>query len=135
METQTYIKNVKISPKKLRFILPEIKKLSPAEALDRLFYMPKKSARIFYKAIKSAVDNAKLILKTSEKQLKFRLLTVEQGRKLKRFRAGGRGAAKSIMKRHAHIKIILAASKSINSKRERPIKSQTQRSKQKTKKV
>jgi len=109
MEVQTYIKNLKISPKKLRFLLAEIKKKKPADALDHLFYTPKKPAKIFYKAIKSAVDNAKSTLKTNENLLKFKLLTVEEGRRLKRFQPGGRGTPKSIMKRYAHIKIILTA--------------------------
>lgn len=109
MEAKTYIKDLKISPKKLRFILPEIKKLRPIDALAKLFYMPKKSARIFYKAIKSAIDSAKLTLKTSEDLLRFRLLTIEEGRRLKRFQPGGRGTVKPILKRYAHIKMILVA--------------------------
>jgi len=109
MESQAYIKNIKISPKKLRFLLPEIKKRKPAEALNYLLYTPKKGARIFYKAIKSAINNAKTVLKVSDDLLKFKLLTVEEGRKLKRFQAGGRGTAKSIIKRYSHIKIILIA--------------------------
>ena len=107
MEARAYIKNLKISPKKLRFLLPEIKKMSPNDALDVLFYSPEKSARILYKVIKSAVTNAKSIPGTDEKRLAFKLLTVEGARKLKRFRAGGRGMAKSIMRRFSHIKVIL----------------------------
>ncbi len=135
MESRAYIKNIKISPKKLRLILPEIKKLSPAEALERLFYTPKKSAKIFYKAIKSAVDNAKLTLKTAEKELKFKLLTVEEGRKLKRYQAGGRGTAKPIMKRYAHIKIVLETLKTSKTKDQISNKSSNKSFKQKNKKV
>lgn len=109
MEVQTYIKNLKITPKKLRFLLPTIKKMSPVESLDYLFYTPKKGAKIFYKAIKSAVNNAKQTLKVSEDLLKFKLLTVEEGRTLKRYQAGGKGVAKPIKKEYAHIKIVLAA--------------------------
>lgn len=107
MESKTYIKNLKISPKKLRFLLPEIKKLKPVDSLDYLIYTPKKSADIFYKAIKSALNNAKNVLKVDEIALRFKHLIVEEGRKLKRFRPGGRGTAKPILKRFSHIKIIL----------------------------
>jgi large subunit ribosomal protein L22 len=109
MESKTYIKNIKISPKKLRFLLPAIKKQTPAKALNYLMYTPKKGARLFYAAIKSAINNAKNTLKTNEDLLKFKLLTVEEGQKLKRFKPGGRGTAKIILRRFSHIKIILEA--------------------------
>ena len=107
MEATAYFKNLHISPKKLRFILPEIKKMPPSESLTRLFYSPKKGARVFYKAIKSAIDNAKYALKVSDDLLEFKLFTVEQGNALKRFRPGGRGTAKPYKKKYSHIKIVL----------------------------
>ena len=109
MESVTYSQNLKISPKKLRFLLPGLKKLKPAEALDYLMYTPRKSADIFFKVIKSAINNAKNVLKVDEKTLIFKHLNIEQGRKLKRMKPGGRGTAKPILRRYAHIKIILEA--------------------------
>lgn len=109
MESKTTAKNMRISAKKLRFLLPEIKKLNPVKSLDYLLYTPNKSARIFYKVIKSALNNAKQVLKVDENNLRFKHLSVEEGRKLKRFRPGGRGTVKSILRRSAHIKIVLAA--------------------------
>lgn len=111
MESTAYFKNVHITPKKLRFIIDDIKKMKPAQALQHLFYSPKKGADIFYKAIKSAIDSARLTLKTNDDMLQFKLLTVEQGNKLKRFRPGGRGTAKSYAKKFSHIKIILTSQK------------------------
>ncbi|GIW64100.1 MAG: hypothetical protein KatS3mg092_0033 [Patescibacteria group bacterium] len=107
MESKTYIKNVIISPKKLRFYLKDIKKLTPVEALERLFYGQQKATKILYQAIKSAINNAKQTLKIDENLLKFKVLTVEEGLRLKRYRAGSRGTAKPILKRRSHIKIIL----------------------------
>lgn len=111
MESRTYIKNIKISAKKLRFLADDIKKRNPSEVLHYLNYMPKRGSRVFYKAIQSAIANAKLKLKTSDDLLRFKLLTVEHGRKIKRYRAGGRGTAKPIERKTAHIKIILVAVK------------------------
>ncbi|OGK11852.1 hypothetical protein A2954_05715 [Candidatus Roizmanbacteria bacterium RIFCSPLOWO2_01_FULL_37_12] len=138
MEVKTYSKNLRISPKKLRFLLPEIKKLSPAEAIVYLFYTPNRSAKIFYKSIKSAITNAKNVLKIDDKMLRFKHLSVEEGHKLKRFRPGGRGTAKPILKRFAHIKIIIEAEEPkkpeiLNPKPEIPNKSKIAKSK--TKKV
>ena len=106
-QVSAYIKNLPITPKKLRFLLPEIKKMTPQSALEKLPYVNKKAARIFYKVIKSAVDNAKNLYGVSPNMLKFKLLTVEEGLKLKRWRAGSRGRAKPYRRRRSHIKVIL----------------------------
>jgi large subunit ribosomal protein L22 len=109
MEARGYFKNLKIAPKKLRLLLPALKKLSPEQALQYLYYSPKKAARFYYKAIASTIANAKHTLKVDPHLLKFKLLTVEEGRRLKRYKSGGRGAVKPIRRDFAHIKIILEA--------------------------
>lgn len=122
MESKTYIKNVKITPKKLRILLPAIKNLKPQEALDRLMYTPQKGARIFYRAIQSAVSNAKSSLKTEIDRLKFKTLLVEEGQKLKRFRAGGRGMTRPYARKFAHIKVVLEAEKGTTQIEKKEIK-------------
>jgi large subunit ribosomal protein L22 len=107
MESTTIIKNVRISPKKLRFLLPEVKKLRPKEALVYLLYTPKKGAKVLYQAIKSAINNAKNYLKIEEEKLKFKTIIVDEGLKLKRYHPGGRGTVKPYKKRFSHIKITL----------------------------
>ena len=111
METKAYFINLPVSPKKARFYLPAIKKLKPIDSLDYLFYERTDAAGILYKAIKSAINNARQLLKVEDNLLNFKLLTVEQGQKLKRFRPGSRGNAKPINRRMSHIKIILEAKK------------------------
>lgn len=112
MEAKAYLKNVKISPKKLRFLLPELKKLKPTDALNYLMYTPKKGAKILYKAIKSAISNAKTSLGNDASNLRFKTLLAEEGQKLKRFNPGGRGTIKPFIKRMSHIKIVLEAKQS-----------------------
>lgn len=107
MEARAYIKYLKTSPKKLRFLVGEIKKMGPVKALDHLFYTHKRAAKFLYKAIKSALDNAEKVLKRDKNLFEFKLLTIEEGPRLKRFRAGGRGVAKPYKIKTAHIKIIL----------------------------
>jgi large subunit ribosomal protein L22 len=107
MEKKFVFKNLPISPKKLRFLLPPLRKISPVGALDYLFYMPKKGAKILRKAIKSAIDAVKSSLKIEENKLKFKTLAVDEGRKLKRFRPGGRGTVKPIVRRFSHLTIVL----------------------------
>lgn len=83
--------------------------MQPAQALHHLRYTNKEPARHLYKAIQSALSNAKLTLNTSEDLLQFKVLTVEEGRKLKRFRAGGRGMAKPYVHKYSHIKVVITA--------------------------
>lgn len=107
MESLTYIKNVKSTPKKLRMIRDLIAKMEPHDALDYLMYATSKASNIYYKAIQSAIANATQASKVSPDMLKFKLLTIEEGRTLKRHHAGSKGMAKPILKNFAHIKIIL----------------------------
>jgi ribosomal protein L22 len=118
METKAYFINLPVSPKKARFYLPAIKKLKPIDSLDYLFYERTDASVILYKAIKSAISSARQILKVEDNLLNFKLLTVEQGQKLKRFRPGSRGNAKPINRRMSHIKIILEASKGATKSKE-----------------
>lgn len=108
-ESTTYLKNISISPKKLRFYLGSVKKMSPVQALTVLFYGKQKATRILYQALKSAMANAKQTLKVDENLLKFKVFTVEEGQKLKRYKPGSRGSAKPILRRKSHIKIVLVA--------------------------
>ncbi len=111
MESITYFKNLKIAPKKIRFLLDAVRKLDPLQAMDHLLYVPKKPAKILYQAIKSAINNAKVTLKTSDNLLKFKTLAVDEGFKLKRYNPGARGNAKPFKRRYSHIKIILVTKK------------------------
>lgn len=111
METKAYFVNLPVSPKKARFYLPAIKKLTPIESLEFLMYEATDASVILYKAIKSAISSARQILKVEDNLLNFKLLSVEQGQKLKRFRPGSRGNAKPINRRMSHVKIILEAKK------------------------
>lgn len=94
------------SPRKLRLIADEIKKFSPKEALEYLAIVPKKAGLPIYKALFSAVSNAKdkdiniedLILKS---------INIGIGPSMKRWRAVSRGRAHGYKKRMSHINIIL----------------------------
>ncbi len=109
MESTTYIKNLKIPPKKIRFYLQEIKKMTPSESLKFLFYGGQRGTKILYKAIESAVANATRTLKTDASLLNFKVLTIEEGLVMKRFKPGARGNVRPIKKRMSHVKIVLEA--------------------------
>ena len=116
MESLTYQKNLDITPKKLRMLLPKIKRLTPVQATNVLYYAPQKAAKVFYKVIKSAISNAKQTLKVNDDLLQFKLFTVEEGNKIRRYTTGSRGSAKPFKKKYAHIKIILTSKSSSDVK-------------------
>lgn len=109
MEAKASVIDVHSTPKKLRFLVAEIKKLTPVQAMEKLMYSPRKSAKILYKVIKSAVDNAKATLQIDEHLLKFKLLKIDQGHTLKRYNPGSRGSAKPYRKQFAHIFVVVGA--------------------------
>lgn len=106
-EFKVYIKNVKITPKKLRFLLSDMKKQSPVQAVHTLMYTQKKGAVFLRKAISSALSNAKNTMNIDEGLLQFKSVTVEEGLRLKRFRAGSKGMAKPYRHKYSHIKMVL----------------------------
>jgi large subunit ribosomal protein L22 len=114
MEAKASVTDVHSTPKKLRILLADIKKMSPVKAMDLLYYSPKKSAMILYKVIKSAVDNAKATLQIDANLLEFRLLKVDQGHALRRYNPGSRGTSKPYRKQFAHIQVVVGV-KSVKS--------------------
>jgi large subunit ribosomal protein L22 len=110
MEAKASVTDVHSTPKKLRTLLTDIKKMSPVKAMDLLLYSPKKSATILYKVIKSAVDNAKATLQIDANLLEFKLLKVDQGHSLRRYNPGSRGNAKPYRKQFAHISVVVGIS-------------------------
>lgn len=119
-DSRTYLKNITIPPKKLRFYLKSVKNMSPVSAMEHLLYGHQRATDILYQAVKSAINNAKNTLKVTEDLLKFKAFTIEEGLKLKRYRPGSRGTPKPIMRRKSHIKIILT--KTIEDKIEKSVK-------------
>jgi len=124
MEAKASVMDVHSTPKKLRILLADVKKKTPVEAMDHLFYSPKKSANILYKVIKSAVDNAKATLQIDAHLLEFKLLKVDQGHALRRYNPGSRGNARPYRKQFAHISVIVGVKSSINSSSKTEVKSE-----------
>lgn len=107
MESLTYIKYNRISPKKMRFILDDVKKFTPQQAIVRLEYSPLRTSKLLAKAISSALSNASAALKIDKNLLQFKTLLVEEGPQLKRMRPGSRGMGRMFKRRSSHIKIVL----------------------------
>jgi large subunit ribosomal protein L22 len=106
MEAKSIQKYILTSPQKLREVVYMIKTLSPVNAVDRLPFTHKKAAEELGKVIKSAVANAKQ-MGAQESELVFKAIEINEGPRLKRFRAGSRGRAKPYARRMSHIRVVV----------------------------
>jgi len=107
MEVRAVLRYVRISPQKVRKLLGAVKGRPVEQGLSSLRFMPQKSAGILEKLIRSAVANADQ-KDIDVDSLVIRNITADQGPTLKRFRARARGRGARILKRTAHITVILA---------------------------
>lgn len=112
MEIQALTRNARMSPRKVREIANQIQGRSVPEAIDFLTLIPRKSARLLAKTLKSAVANAENNNSLAAGSLKVHRALVEPGPVLKRFKAGARGSAKPRVKRMSHLRIVLTDGKS-----------------------
>ena len=97
-----------MSPKKVREVVRTIQGRKANDAVDLLTLIPRKSARLIVKTLKSAIANAENNNNLSADNLIVKSALVENGPVLKRFKAGARGTAMPRRKKMSHIRIVLS---------------------------
>lgn len=107
MEVQAIYKHARMSPRKVGEVTRQIQGKSATEALELLRAIPRKSARLVEKTLKSAIANATNNAKLSASALRVRLAVANEGTRLKRWHPKARGSAGQILKRMSHIRIVL----------------------------
>lgn len=107
MEVLSLTRNARMSPKKMRDVARIIQGRKAAAAVDYLTLIPRKSARLINKTLKSAIANAENNNNLSADDLTIKSAIIENGPVLKRFKAGARGTAKPRRKKMSHIRIVL----------------------------
>jgi large subunit ribosomal protein L22 len=108
MEVKAVARYMRISPRKVRILVDAVKGQPVETGLNKLKFMPQKAAGIVEKIVRSAVANADQNPDVDVDSLVIRNITVDQGPTLKRFRARARGRGTRILKRTAHITVVLA---------------------------
>lgn len=108
MEVRAMSKYVRISPRKVHILIGAVKGKPVEDGLNILKFMPQKAAYIIEKIIRSAVANADQYPDIDVDSLVIRNIIADQGPTLKRFKARARGRGTRILKRTAHITVILA---------------------------
>ena len=108
MEVQALTRYARMSPKKMRDISRIIQGRKAVEAVEYLALIPRKSAKLISKTLKSAIANAENNNNLSADTLVIKSATIDCGPVLKRFKAGARGTAMPRRKKMSHIRIILS---------------------------
>ncbi len=102
-------KNIQLSPRKLRLLVNEVRKLSPVEALNRVKFINTKAGRILVKALTNVIADAKNNFNLDTNSLKFDTIKADEALKIKRMDKshGSRFARGLIQKRHSRLVIIV----------------------------
>ena len=119
MEARAIEKYLRISPRKVKFVIDLVRNKPVEEAIGLLSLTPKKAAVFVRKAIQSAVANAIENFKeykVSEEDLIIKEIYVNEGPTLKRFKPRARGRADRVLKRTSHITVLVSDLKSKVSK-------------------
>jgi len=101
------LKSARISPKKVKPLLSDLRKRSVSEVLDSLRYSNSKAGKMIYKLVASAVANAMNNYNVKIDNLKIKLLTADDGARYKRYWFRSHGAADVRLKRTAHLRVVL----------------------------
>ncbi len=110
MDVQSITRNVRMSAQKMREVVRQIQGLPAQKAAAILAVVPRKSARLVEKTLKSAIANAE-----NNKGLRAETLWVKEAvagtaTTLKRMQPKARGSMGPILKRYCHIKIVVSDS-------------------------
>ena len=108
MEARAIAKGVRISPNKSRLVIDLVRGKSVVEADNILANLNKESARAIRKVLTSAVANAENNLELDKENLYVKEAYINEGRTLKRMKAGSKGRVNPILKRSSHITIVVS---------------------------
>jgi large subunit ribosomal protein L22 len=108
MEVHAILKNVPMSPQKMREVVRQIQGLPALRAQAALAVVPRKGARLVAKTLQSAIANAENNNKLKPDVLRVKQAVAGSAMIIKRFAPKARGSAGPILKRRCHIKIVLS---------------------------
>lgn len=108
MEAKASARALRISPYKVRQVLPLIRGKDVNTAMVVLRNTPKKAARMVEKVLKSAVANAVNNFGMDVDSLKVAIATADHGPRMKRFHPVSQGRAHAYQHRTCHVTVTVA---------------------------
>ncbi len=111
MEAKAIAKGVRIAPRKARLTIDLIRGKDVTEADIILANLNREASRAIRKVLTSAVANAENNLSLDKENLYVKEAYINEGRTMKRGRAGAKGRPDPIKKRTSHITVVVSESK------------------------
>ena len=107
MEARAITKYVRVSPRKARLVIDQIRGKGVEEALNILKFVPKRSAGIVAKTLRTAIANAESTQSVDVDRLYVKQVKVDEGGVWKRFTPRAQGRATKIRKRLSHVTVVV----------------------------
>ena len=107
MEARAYLRNVRISPRKVKIVLDLIRNKPVDYAMAVIKHTPKAACEDLEKLLKSAIANAENNNGMNPEKLYVEECYANKGPTMKRVQPRARGSAYRIEKRMSHITIVL----------------------------
>ncbi|NIO10568.1 MAG: 50S ribosomal protein L22 [Deltaproteobacteria bacterium] len=107
METRAVTKYLRVSPRKVRLVVDQIRGKEVDTALNILKFTPKRSAAMVSKVLRTAIANAENTQSVDVDRLYVKQVKVDEGGMWRRFMPRAQGRATRIRKRLSHITIII----------------------------
>jgi large subunit ribosomal protein L22 len=121
MEITAKLNYLRIAPRKMRLLVDLIRGEKIEKAITLLDFSIKKGSKPLKKVLEQAVANAENNFQLEKPSLYISKITIDEGPKLKRWRARARGRAARIEKKTSHITLILSEVKERKKKKVKKI--------------
>jgi large subunit ribosomal protein L22 len=108
MEVRAITRHVRMSAQKMREVVRQIQGLNAVQAQAMLAVVPRKSARLVAKTLRSALANAENNHHLKPEALRIKEAVAGTATSLKRYVPKARGSAGPVVKRTCHIRIVLS---------------------------
>jgi len=108
MKVSVKLRHLRIAPRKVRLIADLVRGKNVQEAQAILNFSVKKPSLPVLKLLNSAIASARNNFGLDENNLYISKITVDEGPKLKRWRARSRGQAFEIQKKTSHINLVIS---------------------------
>ena len=107
MEARAYLRDARISPRKVQIVLDQIRNKPVEIAMATLKHTPKAACEPLEKLLKSAIANAENNSNMDKTNLYVAECFVSPGTTMKRIRPRAQGRAYKILKRSSHVTMVL----------------------------
>lgn len=107
MEVRATAKYIRMSARKVRLVIDEVRGKRATQALAMLELMPQRAAKEVYDVVHSAVANAENNFELEPADLVISRIYANEGPTLKRFKPRAHGRASPILKRSSHITVVV----------------------------